>query len=1577
MFGVKLFRHCRFWVHLLVCLSIGFTALPKPAIAQEEPAPEGKILFQTDFEDETQDSNWNLGEGWRFERMADGNRVLVGTGHEWANLNFGYEWTDYSLRCHVKFSGAAAQLHINARTNFSNNVLLRYFLNLGPGIGTQIGLSKTLDNNSHPYLTGSYTGLALDDDKWHEIVMTVRGARIQASIDGQTFIDYTDNAPYLSGSIAFESIMMDNVPEGTLVQVDDITVTELEPVPFILDDGSLDKTNLINEVRRLMASGRGLIRANRQTDAIARFKQALALVQKYKDHEAFANDRTPTALQSAEFDALVGLGSATRESAQAGSATHQALAATREPNLVTSATELAELFDLPWAAVPLLAAGFEDPDTALENLDEEFSKLDLSKFIDEVGSEEETFNILRFLLTLIKGGSQYQEGEFSAAEQTLQEAQNYYQTPAVYYYLALVYEAQNKYEQARFAWANFIWNNYNQNNILSQWADEAQAVFEAYFEDLDQAEAYLEDAIALSETFPDEPQGLGDLYLELGYLYQQGTRSHPDSIHYPLGWSNMDILVFNAQEAFGLAGDNYQRVRNFWRFGEARFQQADMQSWLADTRTSFKDKTDTEWYLAAIDNFRQAIQQQPDQTYWRYRFGETAFTFIQRFDMGRLHKADEIEIDIDALLREIYTVADGIANNWHANYWRGMANACLARRNDDQSYAWSAINDLNVAVSTLESLIENEGGSRDYHRWRLLFVAHYLGRMYYMVDRPDQAAIYLQRARSIYDNYFLRGSWLRPEWSATKAEYENYWMLGDSLVATGRYTDAIDAYQSAGTPRRYSVYPKLMAGLSEAYQSLGLYAASLPALKERQSYYERKWEELIRKAESDGVTPDAALTVEYQAGIIDTLLRMTSPLLVLGRSEEALTRMQEAMELATELNDQTTLVNTHLRLGDIYLVLDRDDDALTNYQTAADLAQRAGLNQPRGRALLGIGRIQMGRGQLVEARQTLYLALTAAQYARDIAGQVKVLTAQGDLALLGDTPDTAAALRSYQQALQIAEQSSDIRLSVDTLINIGDLQTQNTEDLLTASLTYHRALARAESVNDHDAIARIGGRLGQLMMSTGQLEVADRHFSAALDLVEQTQRGFQSETLQSQFAANYAWIYTDYVSMLFQEGRTPEAFTVAERARARAFLDQLAAGPLDLREGASADLLEEEVRLRREIDATRQLLLKAQQVAPVDREYIQELRDHLFNKQNAYMLLFERLQAQNPQLATLTGVETASLAEIQAALDPDTTLLSFYTAPERTFVFLVTADDFTGRVLDVTEQQLKEAIDRFRADETQTAPLTELYTLLIDPIKHRLNTPHLTLVPHGVLHYLPFAALINQNGELLGEIFALNYLPSATSLLYLPDIPEQPGEMLALGDPEVEGLHPLPNAEDEVQAVVEIMGGQAVTGEQATEAMVWQRSDRAGILYLAAHGEFNKHVPLFSTLHLAPGQGEDGRLEAHEIYRLDLTSSTELVVLSACETGVGVLTGGDEFTGLNRAFLYAGAPRVIATLWQVDDAATRILMEAFFKARSSGQGNAEALQTAQQTVRNYQDEDGKMPYTAPYYWAAFVLVGRG
>jgi CHAT domain-containing protein len=255
-----------------------------------------------------------------------------------------------------------------------------------------------------------------------------------------------------------------------------------------------------------------------------------------------------------------------------------------------------------------------------------------------------------------------------------------------------------------------------------------------------------------------------------------------------------------------------------------------------------------------------------------------------------------------------------------------------------------------------------------------------------------------------------------------------------------------------------------------------------------------------------------------------------------------------------------------------------------------------------------------------------------------------------------------------------------------------------------------------------------------------------------------------------------------------------------------------------------------------------------------------------------------------------------------------------------------------------------------------------------------------------------FAALSDESGTPLSARFTLSLIPSASALSYAQanQSPDQ-GRLLALGNPTTD-LPPLPFAEREVQALAPLYQQRTIlTRTTATETAFRTEASNADWVHLAAHAQLNPAGPLFSALYLAtkptitsqpgtprgPDQADelaaadsDGRLEVREILNLDLTGVNG-VVLSACETGLGEQSRGDELVGLTRAFLYAGTPVVVASLWEVEDEATAALMTTFHQRLRDGLGPAAALRAAQVEI---QQNAG---WAAPYYWAGFQVGGTG
>jgi CHAT domain-containing protein len=327
--------------------------------------------------------------------------------------------------------------------------------------------------------------------------------------------------------------------------------------------------------------------------------------------------------------------------------------------------------------------------------------------------------------------------------------------------------------------------------------------------------------------------------------------------------------------------------------------------------------------------------------------------------------------------------------------------------------------------------------------------------------------------------------------------------------------------------------------------------------------------------------------------------------------------------------------------------------------------------------------------------------------------------------------------------------------------------------------------------------------------------------------------------------------------------------------------------------------------------------------------------------------------------------------EVQRLLDAHTTLVS-YVNLEKVVAFVITRESIHAVELPLTSEESREFVPAAlglvataqRGVDPQKA-LEKLHAWLVAPLVPYLKTPRVGIIPHGVLHYLPFAAL-SDGKQYLGDRYTLFTLPSASALRYLPKKRRGKGPVLAMAQGLAEGLPVLGSVNAEARAIARLYGSKALTGAAATEAALKRGARKASILHVAAHGELDDESPLFSRILLAPGGDEDGALTVGEVYGLNLAAS-RLVVLSACQTNVGRQSKGDDVVGLTRAFLYAQAPAVLASLWKVDDEATAVLMTEFHTQLKKGQGKADALREAQARTR------ARFPH--PYHWAAFVLTG--
>ncbi|MEK7440490.1 MAG: CHAT domain-containing protein, partial [Chloroflexota bacterium] len=478
-----------------------------------------------------------------------------------------------------------------------------------------------------------------------------------------------------------------------------------------------------------------------------------------------------------------------------------------------------------------------------------------------------------------------------------------------------------------------------------------------------------------------------------------------------------------------------------------------------------------------------------------------------------------------------------------------------------------------------------------------------------------------------------------------------------------------------------------------------------------------------------------------------------------------------------------------------------------------------------------------------------------------------------------------------------------------------------------------------------------------------------------IQVTESVQQDLKVEEFKSTYTAQQVDVYLNLIDLLALEKRYEEAFNYAERSRARAALDQLGNKRIDIRKGASAEILKREQDTLNRLSALRQRLitLKNRPTDNWDKISIAQVEKDIATAESDYAKLLVELKAQSPEVAALVSIDVASITDIQKQLNANTMLVSYFVTEERVLAFVITQNKFETVDIPAKQSDVEKAIQDFRESfqanvpDPHPASLKQIHAWLVLPIKDKLKTPVVGVVPHGALHYLPFAALTDGT-KYFGDEYLTFTLPSASALRFVKK-KTGVGTPLVFGNPSSAepNLATLKYAEQEANTISKFYGVVASTGKTATESELKNKASNAGIIHLAAHGQYNSVAPLFSTLYLAKDDKNDGRVEVHEIYGFDLTTKTDLVVLSACQTQLGKLSKGDEVTSLTRAFTFAGASTVISSLWSVDDQATGLLMERFYTHLRAGKGKGEALRLAQQEVR--------AKYPSPYYWAAFVLSG--
>ncbi len=848
-----------------------------------------------------------------------------------------------------------------------------------------------------------------------------------------------------------------------------------------------------------------------------------------------------------------------------------------------------------------------------------------------------------------------------------------------------------------------------------------------------------------------------------------------------------------------------------------------------------------------------------------------------------------------------------------------------------------------------------------------------MGTVYNFIDEPQKSLDHLNQAltvwRSIEDHHL--------EAITHTINGTVYYMLGEPQKALESYNLALpvmravrDQSGEAGTSTQIGSVYRL---LGEPQKALDHFAQALPV-----------WRALgDRRNEA---------TVLNNMGTVYNLL---------GEPQKAFNYFQQVLPLVRAIGARQVEAATLNNIGHIYNLQDDPKKALENLDQALALTRAVGDRKTEAAALTHTGTAYNLLGDQSKAVEYLERALELRVTASDRQGEAITLNHLGRV--FDSWRQPRKALEYYEKALPIWRAVGDRNGEVAALYGMAQAES-DLDNLPGASKRTETALA---------------------IINTLRTKVASRDLRASYFASVQDLYKLHIDLLMR--------LHRRQPASRFDVA----ALKAYEQARARSLIDMLAEASADIREGVDPGLVARERSLQQMLNAEayRQMRLfggqhKEESVSAVRRR-IEELLTQL-------LAIEAELKANSPRYAALTQPAPLDLAQIQTAVtDNETLLLEYSLGEERSYLWAVTATSFSSyelpsrAVLEAAARRCYELLtarNRFvkfetaderrervrQADAEYPKAATALSQMLLGPVAGQLGRKRLLVVPDGALEYLPFAALAVPGRTSTFVPLVVQHevtsIPSASTLavlrqelqgrapaekvvaVFADPVFDKADERVTGGVSRVAGGHHgapqspdgltalprLPYTRQEAEAILALAPAtarKAALGFEANRAAAMSDDlSKYRIIHFATHSFLDSMHPELSGIALSmldrQGKLQEGFLRAHEVFNLRL--GAELVVLSGCRTGLGKEVKGEGLYGMTRGFMYAGSKRVVVSLWDVQDQATARLMSDFYRGLLGPKRPhaAAALRAAQIAIWR----EGR--WSAPYYWAGFVLQGE-
>lgn len=699
--------------------------------------------------------------------------------------------------------------------------------------------------------------------------------------------------------------------------------------------------------------------------------------------------------------------------------------------------------------------------------------------------------------------------------------------------------------------------------------------------------------------------------------------------------------------------------------------------------------------------------------------------------------------------------------------------------------------------------------------------------------------------------------------------------------------------------------------------------------------------------------------------------------------DRALDYYQKALKMYTSLysDRHPKIAIANINIGIVYREMEFYGDALENFEAALEIANQvyAGPHPTKAIALYNLGQTYVGMRN--DAAAEGYYRRAREMYAACYGGKhpevASVLNAIGNLQVSQGKFDEA--LHTYQQALQ-ANFPDFTRDDVS--------QNPPLKNYYHGTRLLHTLMFKAQAFE-----ARYLRKSLRFHDLTEALDILVRCDS----LIDQLRQHSTNEQDKLRLGGMASEAYADGVRIAHEAGLNAVnkgryfklAFYFAEKSKSAVLLESITDSNAKSFAGIPPELIEKEKALRSSLTLTAEQLA---QKPPLEEE--KKLRKKDFDLKLEYQDFTKSLERNFPEYYNLKyNLTTPSVADLQGLLDRRTAVVSYFVDDKNSqlYVFVVEKNNF--RIL---QRKLSSAFEKyitglrnslyFEEIKTFQMAASELGRILIPPLRRSIQ--ELVVIPTGRLALIPFETLLTRQSENAEDYSHLPYLMNRVNIRYdfsAGLILQEARKPKSAGSPSIllcapvnfteQYLSDLPGTADEVKEISALfekknLTAAAYTGKRADESLIKSgHLTDFDFLHFATHGIVDESDPELSRIFLEPDpDAEDGSLYAGEIYNLRLNA--RLVTLSACQTGLGKLQKGEGVIGLSRALVYAGAKNLIVSFWNVADESTAILMKSFYgNVISTSAEYSDALRNAKLDLMRSEK------YSAPFYWAPFVLIG--